>query len=103
MPIAYSLDLRQRVISLCKQYSKEEVAEMLDIHAATVYRYLKRFIEDDTCIVPLTSLLLKMLKYNNKEAIINQKLLWDKFYINAPELRTQLEKKYKTLKRMSIF
>ena len=48
MPIAYSLDLRKRVISLCKQYSKEEVAEMLDIHAATVYRYLKRFIEDDT-------------------------------------------------------
>ena len=48
MPIAYSLDLRKRVISLCKQYSKEEVAEMLDIHAATVYRYLKRFIEDNT-------------------------------------------------------
>jgi len=29
---------------------------------------------------------LKMLIYNNHESINLQKKLWDKFYINAPEL-----------------
>ena len=41
MATPYSLDLRERVVLLCKQMSKTKVAEVLNISRRTVHRYLK--------------------------------------------------------------
>ena len=54
------------------------------------FRMPEKLDKHINCMVPESSLQLKMLIYNNYESINLQKKLWDKFYINAPELRTTI-------------
>ena len=61
-------------------------------------RRLRKKIEDilpTTCLVPLSSgIVYTELKKDN---------LWDKYYTNAPRLRTELELKYSNLKKASLY
>ena len=45
MTIAYSYDLRCRILDLCQTHTKVEVSKLLKVSRRTVHRYLRQFQE----------------------------------------------------------
>lgn len=50
MPVAYSLDLRQKIVDAFENgdYTADEIAEMFNVHRAYVYKLLKQLSETGT-------------------------------------------------------
>ena len=59
-----------------------------------IKNHLHHCVRLNTCLIPQTN----GVQY--RYFSISTKKLWDKFYTNAPRLRSASEKKYKTLKRV---